>query len=82
MIPRNSDLLFGRTYNQFIFVNTSFDLSARLTTGIEVSSWQTLYAETRTGQIPDDLLTPTEPGQGRHDRLDGEIRILAQPRAS
>ncbi len=61
--PRNNDLLFGRSYNHFIFANISVDLSEHLTTGIEVTSWKTLYLETRQGQIPAQDLGPTEPGE-------------------
>lgn len=60
--PHDDDLLLGRTYNQFIFGNIVFDLTPKLTMGFELSFWKTLYQETRVGQIPDALLTPSEPG--------------------
>ena len=61
--PRDTDLLFGRSYNQFIFANLSFDLSGKLTTGIEVTSWKTLYRETREGLVAADLLIADAPGK-------------------
>jgi hypothetical protein len=61
--PNNNDLLVGRTYNHFIFGNISFDVTDRLLTGFEVTSWRTLYQDTRAGQIPDADLGPTEPGE-------------------
>lgn len=61
--PLDRDSLFGRIYNQFIFANVTFDVSDKLLTGFEVTSWKTLYHETRVGQIPDDQLTPSAPGE-------------------
>ncbi len=56
--PVDSDLLFGRTYNQFLFANTSFDVTKSLVTGFEVASWRTLYQDTRP-----EPTAPTEPGE-------------------
>jgi len=61
--PRNQDLLFGRTYNQFIFANILFEITRTLSTGFEVSHWKTLYQDTRKGQISDALLQPSAPGK-------------------
>jgi hypothetical protein len=61
--PNNRDLLFGRTYNQFMFANLLFEVTRNLSTGIEVSYWKTLYQELRVGQIPDDELEPSTPGK-------------------
>jgi len=56
--PVDGDLLFGRTYNHFIFGNISYDVTDKLLTGFEVSSWRTLYQD-NSGQN----LGPTEPGE-------------------
>jgi hypothetical protein len=61
--PRNEDLLFGRTLNQFLFVNLIYDLTSALSTGFEVTYWDTRYQETRGGLVPDAQLGPTAPGQ-------------------
>jgi len=61
--PRNEDFLFGRTYNQFIFANFLVDVSQRLSTGLEVSYWKTLYQDRRVGLIPPGQLAPTAPGK-------------------
>ena len=61
--PRDEDFLFGRASNQFIFVNLFCDVTANLSTGFEVSYWDTRYRETRAGSIPADELEPTEPGK-------------------
>lgn len=61
--PNNRDLLFGRTYNQFIFANLLLDVTQNLCTGIEISYWKTLYQELRSGQIPADQLLPSAPGR-------------------
>ncbi len=61
--PVNTDFLFGRTYNQFFFVNFTYDVTKNFVTGIEVTSWKTLYQDRRTGQIPDANLAPTRPGE-------------------
>jgi hypothetical protein len=61
--PVDDDLLLGRSYNQFVFTNVSYDITDRLTTGVEVAYWKTLYQEVRAGQIPDEDLAPSEPGR-------------------
>jgi len=61
--PNNNDSLFGRTYNQFMFANVTFDVTEKLDTGIEVTSWKTLYQERRVGLIPDNLLSPADAGE-------------------
>jgi hypothetical protein len=48
--PFDQDLLTGRSYNQYIYANTSFDVTKQLNIGLEVSSWKTLYLEKRPGQ--------------------------------
>lgn len=60
--PNNSDFLFGRTRNQFLFANVTWQIRPELLTGIEVSYWQTRYQDRRAGLIPDALLAPTAPG--------------------
>lgn len=40
----------GRTYNHFIFANTSFDMTKKLNVGLEVTSWKTLYRTLRPGE--------------------------------
>jgi hypothetical protein len=61
--PINRDSLFGRTYNQYIYANLVAKITDRFTTGIEVTSWKTLYQERRAGQIPADQLMSTAPGE-------------------
>jgi hypothetical protein len=48
--PNNHDIVTGRSYNQYIYANASFDVTKPLIVGIEVTSWKTLYQETRPGQ--------------------------------
>ena len=48
--PFNVDLISGRSYNHFIFANMVFDVTKQLNVGLEVSSWKTMYLETRPGQ--------------------------------
>ena len=45
--PNNNDFLFGRTYNQSIFWNVTYNLTEKLETGLEVSSWKTNYQDRR-----------------------------------
>lgn len=61
--PNNSDSLLGRTRNQFIFTNVLLNVTDNLSTGLEVTYWETLYHEERVGQIPDDQLTSAAPGR-------------------
>ncbi|OHB80322.1 MAG: hypothetical protein A2W31_05440 [Planctomycetes bacterium RBG_16_64_10] len=61
--PVNADSLLGRRYNQYFFANLMFDITAKLTTGFEVSVWKTLYHEERVGQIPDNQLEPADAGE-------------------
>ncbi len=56
--PVDNDLLFGRTYNQFFFANTSYNVTQSLVTGFEVASWRTLYQDLRPQPS-----APTEPGE-------------------
>jgi hypothetical protein len=60
--PKNSDLFFGRSRNQFLFANMTYRIRTELLTGIEVSYWQTRYQDRRSGLIPDELLAPTASG--------------------
>lgn len=48
--PIDSELFFGRVYNQFFFANIAYDLTKQFNMGFEVSSWKTLYRETRAGR--------------------------------
>ena len=57
--PLDNDLLFNRTYNHFIFANLVCDVTKNLQTGVEISSWKTLYHDTRT---PPFNTGPTAPG--------------------
>jgi len=52
-----ADALLGRKYNQFIFMNTTYDLTKKLNVGLEVTFWKTLYYEARPG------LTTPAPGE-------------------
>jgi hypothetical protein len=61
--PEDGDLLFGRSYNQFIYSNVLVALTDALSTGIEVTYWKTLYQETRIGLVPPTELGPTAPGK-------------------
>jgi hypothetical protein len=61
--PNDKDSLLGRTYNQFLFANITYDVTEKLLTGFEVTSWKTLYHERRVGLIPPDQLIPTSPGE-------------------
>ncbi len=61
--PNDDDSLFGRTYNQFIFANFTYDITDHWVTGFEVTDWKTLYQEKRTGLIPPNELLPSTPGR-------------------
>ena len=63
--PNNADSLIGRNYNRVIYANVFFDVTDRLKTGLEVSTWKTLYQnETLDEPDPDDRLpNPTAPGE-------------------
>lgn len=61
--PNNADSLVGRIRNQFFFTNITLDVTDKLVTGFEVAFWETSYHELRTGLIPADQLTPSEPGE-------------------
>lgn len=58
--PNNRDMLFGRTYNSFIFANVMYDITKKFTTGFEVSFWKTSHMDARAGLIPPEQLGPTE----------------------
>jgi hypothetical protein len=55
--PVDADVVVGRSYNQFIFANLSFDVTKQLSVGLEVTSWKTLYIDQRPGA------TPPKPGE-------------------
>lgn len=61
--PNDEDLLVGRVQNQFFFANIVADVTPALTTGLEVSYFETKYLESRNGLIPDDQLGPSAPGE-------------------
>ena len=61
--PNDNDKLVGRVYNHFVFANVSFDVTKQFVTGLEVTSWKTLYQDTRAGQVPADCIGPTRPGE-------------------
>jgi hypothetical protein len=52
-----ADALLGRSYNQFLFTNMTYDLTKKLNVGLEIAFWKTLYYEARPG-----LATPA-PGE-------------------
>lgn len=56
--PLNSDLAYGRVYNQFAFANVTFDITKKFITGVETSLWKTHYKG--SGALPTQ---PTEPGE-------------------
>jgi hypothetical protein len=41
--PLNRDITNGRTCNEFIFANISYDLTAKFLVGFEYTDWNTLY---------------------------------------
>jgi hypothetical protein len=61
--PVDQDSLLGRTYNDFMFANLSFDVTDRLVCGVEVAHRTTLYHDSRAGMIPPNELAPSEPGR-------------------
>ncbi len=61
--PANGDFLVGRGMNQFIYANQIWHATDKLSTGIELTWWRTVYQETRVGQIPQNLLAPSRPGE-------------------
>ena len=61
--PVNQDFLIGRTYNQYLYYQILWKVSEQLSTGIEVSYWQTFYQDRRAGSIPTENLFPTQPGK-------------------
>ena len=56
--PIDRDIEYGRTYNNIILANTSYDITKSLVTGFEITSWRTLYQDLR-----DDPPGPTAPGE-------------------
>lgn len=48
--PNNNDVVSGRSYNQYLYANASFDVTKMLNVGLEVTSWKTLYQETDPGR--------------------------------
>mgnify|MGYP005839350737 FL=1 len=58
--PNNVDFFYGRTYNHFIFWNLSYDITKQLVSGIEVTSWKTLYQDRRPAPLN---TAPTLPGE-------------------
>ncbi len=60
--PNNNDLLYGKTFNQVLYWNAVFEVTERLVTGLEVSSWKTNYQDLRAGLIPDADLEPRRQG--------------------
>ncbi len=61
--PLNEDFLVGRTYNQFIFINFAYDITKQFNTGVQVTSWKTLYQDRREGLVPNSQLGPRRPGE-------------------
>jgi hypothetical protein len=41
--PVNNDVVVGRSYNSFLFVNTMYDITKKFTMGLEVTNWRTFY---------------------------------------
>jgi hypothetical protein len=60
--PDDDDSQIGRIYNQFIFANLILDVTDKLVTGIEVTSWKTKYHNLIGDPPPDARLGPTAPG--------------------
>ncbi len=48
--PIDVDVVSGRRYNHFIFANSAYDITKKMSAGIEVTSWKTLYRETQAGE--------------------------------
>ena len=61
--PNNDDSQVGRILNRALYANLLYDVSPNLTTGLEVTSWKTLYHDLRAGQVPPNLLISTSPGE-------------------
>lgn len=61
--PLDSDFLFGRSRNQFVFANLVWQVNSGLSTGLEVGWWRTLYQDHRAGLIDPSLLAATAPGE-------------------
>ncbi len=57
--PNNNDMTYGRSYNQYVFGNFTFDITKQFVTGIEVAYWKTLYENQDPVTYPTQ---PTEPG--------------------
>jgi len=60
--PVDADFIYGRTKNHFLFGNIIWNISERLSTGIELAWWRTTFQDQRVGLIPPSELFPTEPG--------------------
>jgi len=58
--PNDNDITYGRTYNQFLFGNVTFDITKKFLTGFEVAFWRTLYQDTRVAPV---VPQPTQPGE-------------------
>lgn len=56
--PANSDLLVGRSMNQFIFGNFIWQVTPELSTGTELNWWRTLYIDQR--EFPAIPIAPGE----------------------
>ena len=55
--PDNNDLAYGKTYNEVLFTNVTFDITKKFLTGVEFSYWKTGYKGAGT------LAQPDEPGR-------------------
>lgn len=60
--PLDQDILVGRTFNEFIYGNIEVAITERLTSGIELTYWKTLYADDRL-VVPPGTVKITEPGE-------------------
>jgi hypothetical protein len=58
--PNNHDLLVGRTYNQYYYWNLGCAITKNLFSGIEITSWKTLYQDNRPAPFDTG---PTRPGE-------------------
>ena len=63
--PNNDDSLIGRTYNRVIYANVFLDMTKQLKTGLEVSTWKTLYQNATLDEsaASDRLPDPTAAGE-------------------
>ena len=61
--PVRSDIVVGRSYNRVVYTNVLLDVTKRLVTGLEVSSWKTNYTNRSSEPGFTPVSSPTLPGE-------------------